>query len=320
MRLSLFFALALAAFLPATAQATYPGKPGPIAYSRIGLDAQTGTTGGLFTHGPRRTERPRQLTSESRDNTPSYSPDGRTIAFAGDRDLLATSGSHIYVVDADGSEAHEVTTGEDFDSNPSFSPDGRRLVFDRMENATRRTHLFIVNVDGSGLRQLTDGPGHEYEPVFSPTGNRIVYVGEGSSGARSDRSDIFSIDASGRHRKLLVGGDRNEYEPDVSPDGRRIVFVSSRGGAPNVYTATANGGRVRALTRTPECHHRSCFSSPAWAPDGKHIALLSSGRYSSRLEVMRADGSQLREFDTGSTEEEGYGSSIGPPAWGTVPR
>ena len=54
------------------------------------------------------------------------------IAFSSDRGLLPTSsGSHIYVMDADGSDVRQVTSGTTYDSDPSFSPDGSRIVFDR---------------------------------------------------------------------------------------------------------------------------------------------------------------------------------------------
>ncbi len=62
-------------------------------------------------------------------------------------------------------------------------------------------------------------------------------------------------------------------------------------------------------------------SSPSWSPDGKHIAFLSIGRYSSGVTVMRADGRGFsKEFDEGGTEEEGYGSHVGAPGWGAQPR
>jgi hypothetical protein len=49
------------------------------------------------------------------------------------------------------------------------------------------------------------------------------------------------------------------------------------------------------------------------------IAFLRSGRYDTDLEVMRSDGSHQTEFAESGTEEEGYGSSIGPPSWGVQP-
>ena len=64
------------------------------------------------------------------------------------------------------------------------------------------------------------------------------------------------------------------------------------------------------------CSSGNCNLSPSWAPDGKHVAFLSVGRFSSDLEVMRSDGTQTREFADGSTEEEGLGTSVGAPAWG----
>jgi Tol biopolymer transport system component len=306
-------ALALTVSLATTAQAAFPGVPGPIAYPR---DLITGEVlGGLVLHGPRRSQRPQRLTSSGGDDSPSFSADGRLIAFEGNRDPGTPTGTHIYVINADGTGLEQVTSGTTFDRDPSFSPSGHSLVFDR--RISGNTYIFSVNVDGSGLRQLTKGTGHDTEPVYTPNGKRIVFTSDRDRDARTDHSDIFAIAPSGANMRVLIDGPYNEYEPDTSPNGRSIAFVSNRRPGINIYVAGADGRQVRQLTHNRRgCSSGNCNLDPAWAPDGKHIAFLSVGRFSSDLEVMRSDGTQTKEFADGSTEEEGLGTEIGPPAWG----
>jgi Tol biopolymer transport system component len=307
------------AAVPGPAAATFPGTPGPIAYSRS-TSSEAGSTGGIFAHGPRRTQRAQRLTSSPADSSPSYSADGRSIVFAADRDTADPSGPKLYLMDADGGDVRQLTNGGGYDANPSFSPSGRQVVFDRSEGSSGGPRIFIVNVDGSGLRALTPGTGKDYDPVFTPNGRRIVFVSDRDHDVRTDRSDLFSMAADGSDQRILVDGPRNESEPDVSPNGRSIVFSSNRRKGPNLFIARSNGTHVRALTHSKgDCFYGTCYLSPTWAPDGKHIAALAVGRYKSDLEVMRADGSQRREFDGGGTEEEGYGTTLGAPAWGPAP-
>jgi Tol biopolymer transport system component len=308
-----------AAIFAAPAQAAFPGAPGQIVYPRSTFTESSSDGGGLFAHGPRQSQKSKQLTSDPDDGAPSFSADGRTIVFAGNRDLLPTSsGSHIYVMNVDGSDVRQVTSGTSYDSNPSFSPDGNRIVFDR-RTGSGRSRIFVVDVDGSGMHALTDGSSSSWDPVFTPKGNRIVYTGNADVDASTDRSDIFAMAPDGANQKVLIDGIRNESEPDVSPNGRSIVFASNRFHESNIYVAKANGRRVRAVTHNKgDCFRGTCFVSPTWSPDGKHIAALGLGRYKSELEVMRLDGSQSKEFDSGGTEEEGYGSHVGAPTWGPV--
>ncbi len=306
------------------AEGAFPGKPGPIAYRKSSAD-EVESSGGLLAHGPSKSEAPRKLTENFSDDRPSYSADGRLIVFEGNRDPgEGAVGTHIYVMKNDGSEVRRLTSGNFYDSNPSFSPNGKLVVFDRGPLQGHVTHIFSVSVDGSGLQQITNDAGSDSDPTFTPNGKRIVFVSNRRSSGHRDRSNIFSMRPNGTHLQVLIGSPREDYAPDVSPNGRSIAFASTRdhGHGPNIFIARMNGSHVRGLTHSRhDCFESACYTSPAWSPDGKHIAYLSLGRYSSIVTVARADGRGFsKSFDEGGTEEEGYGDHVGPPGWGPLPK
>lgn len=310
-----------AALFAAPAQASFPGRPGAIVYPRD-VSSESGDTGGLFLHGPRASQKPHALTPEPADGSPAVSADGGLIAFSGNREPPPTGfglASHIYVIDAAGGGLRQVTSGAGIDRDPSFSPDGTKIVFDRA-TGSGKARIYVVDLDGSGLESLTDGSSSATEPVFTPNGRRIVYTGSGDTDARSDHSDIFAMGPHGENQRVLIDGIRDESEPDVSPNGRAIVFVSNRDHGPNLFIARANGSHLRQLTHSRhDCFSSACYLSPVFSPDGRHIAYLRVGRYGSDLEVSRPDGSGEKTFEEGGTEEEGYGTRVGPPAWGPRP-
>jgi TolB protein len=313
--------LVVAALLAHAAGAAYPGKDGPIVYSFLQIN-EGEDSGGLLSHGPRLRQKPRALTESAGDSGPAYSPSGRLIAFEGQREPGATQGSHIYLMRSDGSGVRVLTKGNFDDADPTFSPDGKKIVFERSPvNHLRASHLFEVSVAGGEPTQLTIGSGHDSEAVFTPNGHSILFVSERH---KASKEDIYSMRPNGTGIKVLLGGERNELSPDVSPDGRQIVFTSSsdKGGATNLFLAPIDGKGRRPIThRRRNCIMSSCIASPAFSPDGTHIAFLEFGRSSSDLQVMRADGrGSAKEFDEAGTEEEGFGSRIGAPAWGPLPR
>jgi Tol biopolymer transport system component len=312
-------AVLVLAVAAAPADATFPGKPGPIVYSKSS-SSESGTTGGLYSHGPRVSQRPVQLTDAAGDSMPAFSADGRKIVFVRNPEPLL-AGSSIFVMNADGSGAKRLTEGLAIDGNPTISPDGKTVVFDRYEQTSNRSHLWSVAVAGGRLSQLTDGSNDEADPVYTPNGKRIVYTSNADQDARSDHSDIWAMAPDGSNQKVLVDGVRNESEPDVSPSGRAVVFSSNRNHGPNLFIANANGKRVRAVTHSKgDCFRGRCYLTPVFSPDGKHLLTTDGGRYSESLSVLTLDGSQQKTFDSGSTEEEGFGTHIGSPAWGPVPR
>lgn len=81
--------------------------------------------------------------------------------------------------------------------------------------------------------------------------------------------------------------------PVVSPDGSRIAFLSNRDGQPDVYVMQADGTNVIRLTRSAEQE-----SAPYWSPDSKRIHFAVSGKDSSRIDSIDADGSNQKTIGT----------------------
>ena len=272
-------------------------------------------------HGPRVGGPPTALTDSPEDAEPAASANGRLVAFSGQA-LGSVGGRAIFVVGIDGDGLRQVTAGVDYDTSPSFSPDGRTIVFTRgIASGQHRLHIWAVGVDGSGSAAADYGTHNESEPVFTPNGKRILYAGDADHDAKSDHADIWAMAADGSDQRVLIDGVRNENSPDVSPDGRQVVFSSNRSHGPNIFIAKSNGRSVRAVTHSKgDCFRGRCYLDPVFAPDGKHLLATSGGRYSHDLDVMRPDGSNRKEIDGGGTEEEGYGTSVGAPAWAPVPR
>ncbi len=109
--------------------------------------------------------------------TPSFSPDGRLVAYSG----WSKGGFRdIHVVDAVTGTNQRITTDRALDQQPIFSPDGRYLLFS--SDRTGISNIYALDrVDGA-LHQITNVVGGAYMPEVSPDGRLLYYVGYTSEG------------------------------------------------------------------------------------------------------------------------------------------
>jgi Tol biopolymer transport system component len=231
---------------------------------------------------------------------PSGAGGGR-IAF----ERVSSSGSRIYLMNADGSQQQSLTS--EGARSPAWSPDGRRIVFVEGTASGDTYHaqeIWMMWKDGSHARQLTSGPdGH---PAWSPNGRTIAFEhGDGVNDAWVAPSpdgaiSIWLMAANGSHQRPLTHpGSSTDTTPRWSPDGRTIVFTRSAGLNDDLYVIGADGKGLRRLT------HLGGASSPAWSPKGQTIAFVdgSGGSGSSRTVVaVAADGKHLRALTPSGTD------------------
>src|SRR6266536_3534413 len=180
----------------------------------------------------------RRLTNDpGADFDPSWSPDGRRIAYRHEG-RGGDSTAEIYVMNANGSQQRNLTRRPGQDHSPAWSPDGRRIAFASVRGGPMPS-IWVMNADGSKQRGVGRVFG-EYQ-AWSPDGRKIAFDRNtfGPTGW-----DIWVVDADGSHPRPLIASRADEQGAAWSPDGKTIAYGSGRGAPPNytrIWLANADG-------------------------------------------------------------------------------
>ena len=264
------------------AHASFPGRNGDIAFSRVPSYLRIVSPDGVMG------------AKLGRGFAPAWSPDGTRVALQ--------EGSDIWTVAPDGSDRQLLAAGDELLTAPAWSPDGGHIVAVHQADALADTELMVMPSEEGplGVKTLiTDSPGNEDTPAWSPDGTMIAYsyhiCGDGGCGSRIA---VYDIGAAARRfvtRKIFA----NEVTPDWSPDSSSIVFASNRHNPRgwwdlDVYTVPAVGGDVtRVLTARGSARN----GAPVWSPDGTRLLYTHETRDGAfSLRTIRWDGTGERRL------------------------
>ena len=241
------------------------------------------------------------------DGQPSWSPDGKKIAFVSDRD----GNNEIYVMDINGANILRLTNSPGDDSSPSWSHDSKWIAFDSDRDGN--AEIYLIDVNGANLTNITTQFALDSHPSWSPDSAQIAFVSEGFN-ARAQREKILNdgsleifilstpffrplpFDARKDlvFRPVLVAKEHEigrgfvwtanrepDREPAWSPDGEWIAFVSSRHFNVEIYLGRAKahgqiGGDLhkRRITNMPRFD-----GDPCWHPSGRRIFFTSDKEF-----------------------------------------
>jgi Tol biopolymer transport system component len=263
------------------------------------------------------------------------------IAFASNRGGFDWN---VWVMNADGTGATNLTQRAGFDSEPAWSPDGAKIAFARdngiavMNADGSNVHVLVsygffpawspdgskiafsdnsgvvvMNADGSGPVHLTD-QNLDYRPAWSPDGAYIAFD-RWASFANQTRA-VFVMHSDGSDLHELTPDTVDSTSPRFSSDGRKIAFrraaeccsypglFSATGSAGGIATMNADGSAFTLLTPLG-----SFDDSPSWSPDGSTISFSRGSQFGgAKLYAMNAGGSSLTQLS-----DTPYSDQL--PAW-----
>jgi len=226
---------------------------------------------------------------------PSYSPDGRMVAFSARRANLDDDGydSDVFVADAKTGGLVPFTTGKK-DSDPKWSPDGRSILFVSrrgLKKEDKGNGLYVISADGGEARLLKRAEEGVDAPQWSPDSKCVYFLSYVAKKHKDDvkvidrltfwfnglgfiygrRKHLFRVDVKTGKVTQLTSGTFDISEFAVSHDGAKLAYLASsddvRPFIADVFTISAAGKARRKLTRS-----NMEISALTWSPDDRQIA------------------------------------------------
>jgi len=237
----------------------------------------------------------------------------------------------IYISDYDGANQRRITATLGLNSFPVWSADSRAIAYTSWRQGF--PNIFISRIYETGSPTTPAGGSfaqQNYLAAWSADGTKIAFTS-----SRDGNPEIYVMNADGTGLRRLTSNPASDITPTWAPTGAQLAFTSDRTGSPQIYVINADGTGLRRITFEPYCdrptwspapfneiayssrtgpgHDIKVYSfstgqsrqltfgegtneSPAFAPNGRHLAFATTrwGKY--QIAVVGRDGNVVRQL------------------------
>jgi Tol biopolymer transport system component len=268
----------------------------------------------------------KQLTAGGQNAEAYWSPDGKKLIFQSTRDPHQCD--QIYVMNADGSDLHMVSTGKGVTTCGYFLSDNKNVVFastheagdscparpDRSKGYVWAVYagfdIYRGSEKGGTLTKLTDTPGYDAEATVNWKSKKIIYTSKASGDL-----ELWSMNEDGSGKQQITKSNGYDGGAVLDRSGKNLVWRANHPATPEsaqrykellaenltapmrmeIFVSDAKGSKPRQITSM------GCAAfAPTYSPDGKKIVFASNkhncdGR-KFELFMMNTDGSGVEQI------------------------
>jgi len=193
------------------------------------------------------------------DSDPSFSPDGRQVAFTRS---VSTETQDVWRIPVEGGTPVAVTQEGRSVRGHAWEPEGDAIIVSSRRSGSRG--LWRFPLDGGAARWLPLDHDHAWRPSLAASGPLVFED-------RMRQSSVIRVVLEGDEpQKIMMNSVSEVLDPQYSPDGTQVAFVSNRSGYFEIWLYVRGGQPVQ---RTGIAG--SFSSNPRWSPDGKLLVFDS---------------------------------------------
>lgn len=213
------------------------------------------------------------LTSREPIMSPSWSPDGRQIAYVSFEKQRAM----VYVQSLSSQKRTLIADFPGSNSAPAWSPDGSQIAMVLTRDG--ESQIYIASVHGGPLRRVTYSKAIDTEPAFAPDGKSLLFTSD-----RGGNPQIYRVSMEDNSVRRVTFDSGSAFSPRFHPDGKSFVFTQFNAGTFHIAVHDLESSQTQILTAG------GWEKKPSFAPNGKMILFATETQGRGILATVSSDG------------------------------